>query len=172
MPPSPVDEQCHFKGEPLHEKINKDVWGGNKLLLLFTLCPKWAPSTKQTPCTCLRKLIFVWLRQQLRQQHSCFLCTNEQKKKKMKEKRNWLLNGRWVKKKDMQKGEHSSHISYPMPSPRRSKTAASKAKPGFDEASVGHFFFFNLFQNLSSGLWSWNWREPFGFFSNSNSCSL
>lgn len=141
--------------------------GGNELLLLSTLCPKWAPSTKQTPSTCLRKLIFVWLRQQLRKQHSCFFFTNEQKNEEKKK-----LASEWKvsQKKDMQMGEHSSHNSYPMPSPRRSKTAASKAKPGFDEASVGDFFFLNSFQNLSSGLWSWNWREPFGSFSNSNSC--
>lgn len=62
----------------------------------------------------------------------------EKNEEKMKLASEWKVS---QKKKDMQKGEHSSHHTYPMPSPRRSKTAASKAKPGFDETSVGDFFF-------------------------------
>lgn len=68
------------------------------------------------------------------------------------------------KKKDMQKGQHSSHISYPMPSPRRSKTAASKAKPGFDEASVGHFFFLIHFRTCHLGYEAETEGNLLGFF--------
>lgn len=49
-------------------------------------------------------------------------------KKKKEEKKKLASEWKVSQKKDMQKGEHSSHNSYPVPSPRRSTTAAGKAK--------------------------------------------
>lgn len=38
MPPSPVSELCHFKGEPSQEKINKDVfWGKQVTFVVYSL---------------------------------------------------------------------------------------------------------------------------------------
>lgn len=174
MPSSPVNEPCHFRREPPHEKANKNLRMGEKeIVLLFILCPRWVAST--TSSICLRKL-FLFFSSWGVSKGSSTVAPFAVSKKWVK-KRHWLLNGGWVRKRTCRR---VSTTAIPFQKPERAKQLQAKPsnEAGFDEAwwrfilffNYFHFISFISFQNLSAGLWSWNWREPSGVFLTSNSC--
>lgn len=74
-----------------------------------------------------------------------------------REKKKKLASGWKVsQKKDMQKGEcntaPAAALQCQTPGGAKQLQAKPSSEPGFDEASVGDFFFLNSFQNLSSRL--------------------
>lgn len=55
-------------------------------------------------------------------------------------------------------------LSHAKPQKEQNSCKQSQAMSQVLMKRLLEIFFLNSFQNLSSGLWSWNWREPFLFF--------
>lgn len=86
-------------------------------------------------------------------------------KKRGEKKRKWLLDGRWVRKRTRRGWAERSPAAAVLCQAQNEQNSCKQSQ-AVSQVLIKHLlkiFFCNSLQNLSSGLWSWNWREPFLF---------
>lgn len=162
VPPSPVDEQGHFKGEPLHEKINKDVWGGGTSYFCCLLCvPSELPvQNKHLPPAQGSWFLSGWGSSW----GSSTVASFALMRKKMKKKRNWLVNGRWVKKRTCRRVNTAPTTAMLCQAPEGAKQLQAKPSQVLMKRLLEIFFFLIHFRTCHLGYEAETEGNLLGFF--------